>query len=114
MDYIHIDKLLFAGKHGVSLDERRLEQEFEVSIRLGFDTRKAGKSDRLSDTADYKQVKNIVADVIKGSSYYLVERLAEEIAERILKDRRIQLVEVSIKKTAVWDNGIPGVTILRP
>jgi hypothetical protein len=31
----------------------------------------------------------------------------------LLKDARIGEVQVTIKKTAVWDNGVPGVTITR-
>jgi 7,8-dihydroneopterin aldolase/epimerase/oxygenase len=113
MDYIHIDKLFFSGKHGVYAKERRVEQEFEISIRLSLDTSKAGKSDKLGDTVDYQRVKDIVEEAIKGGSRYLVEKLGEEIALRILEDKRIQTAEVTIKKTAVWDNGIPGVTIAR-
>src|SRR3989344_37499 len=113
MDYIHIDKLFFSGKHGVYAKERRVEQEFEISIRLSFDTAKAGKSDTLADTVDYQKVKNIVEGSIKGSSRYLIEKLADEIALSILEDKRIGFAEVTIKKTAVWDNGIPGVTIVR-
>ncbi len=113
MDYIHIDNLSFSGKHGVYANERRVEQEFIISLRLGFDTKGAGKSDDLSDTVDYQKVKDVVAEIIEGSSRYLIEKLAEEIATRILEDARVQSAEVTIKKTAVWDNGTPGVTILR-
>ncbi len=113
MDYVHIDSLSFSGKHGVYANERRVEQEFVVSLRLGVDAKEAGKSDDLSDTVDYQKVKDIVAEIIEGGSRFLIEKLAEEIAARILKDARVQSVEVTIKKTAVWDNGIPGVTISR-
>jgi len=113
MDYIHIDNLRFNGKHGVYDNERRGEQEFLVSLKIGFNTKKAGKSDNLNDTLDYQEAKNAVADVISGESHYLVERLAEDIAQAILEDTRIVSVEVTIKKTAVWDNGVPGVTIVR-
>lgn len=113
MDYLHIDNLLFRAKHGVSAKERRVEQEFAVSIKLGVDAKKAGKTDKLKDTIDYREVKNIIQEVIEGSSRYLVEKLSEEIAEKILKDRRIKTLELTIKKPEVWDNGVPGVTILR-
>jgi 7,8-dihydroneopterin aldolase/epimerase/oxygenase len=113
MDYIHIDKLFFSGKHGVYAKERRLEQEFEISLRLTFDTSVSAKSDKLKDTVDYQRVKNIVEKAITGGSRYLVEKLGEEIALQILEDKRIGRVEVTIKKTAVWDNGVPGVTIIR-
>lgn len=113
MDYIHIDNLSFAGKHGYYEHERKVEQEFLVSVRLGFDTTKAGDTDNLEDTLDYQWVKDIVRRTLEGGSRYLIEKLANEIATLIQEDSRILSVEVTIKKTAVWDNGVPGVTIRR-
>ncbi|HEY5383072.1 MAG TPA: hypothetical protein VIJ88_00755, partial [Candidatus Paceibacterota bacterium] len=57
--------------------------------------------------------KNIIETILKGSSRYLIETLAEDIAAKILEDKRIVSAEITIKKTAVWDNGIPGVTVVR-
>jgi 7,8-dihydroneopterin aldolase/epimerase/oxygenase len=113
MDYIHVDNLRFQGKHGHYERERRLEQEFEVSARLGLSTAPAAGSDKLADTIDYDEVKKEIQQVLEGSSRYLLERLAEDIARALLKDARIGEVQVTIKKTAVWDNGVPGVTITR-
>ena len=113
MDYIHITNLFFSGKHGVHDTERKVEQEFSIEVKLGFDTAKAGKSDKLADTVDYGDIKNKIQKVIRGSSRYLIETLAEDIAHEILEDKRIQSSEVTIKKTAVWDNGVPGVTVFR-
>lgn len=113
MDYITIDNLFFRGKHGVYAAERKVEQEFQISLRLGFDAAKSAASDNLADTVDYDEVKREVREVIEGGSRYLIESLAEDITARVFKDARIQSVEVSIQKTAVWDNGVPGVIIVR-
>lgn len=113
MDYIHITDLFFRGKHGAYAKERKVEQEFLIEVKLGFDTTKAATSDKLADTVDYGDVKNKIQEVIEGSSRYLIETLAEDIATKILEDTRIESAEIKIKKTAVWDNGVPGVTIVR-
>lgn len=113
MDYIHIDDLTFSGKHGHYPAERKVEQEFAISVRLAVDVAEASQSDKLAHTIDYSSVKKKIQDVIEGSSRYLIEKLAGDIAESILEDARIQEVEMTIKKTAVWDNGVPGVTIFR-
>lgn len=113
MDYIHIDKLVFRGKHGYFAQERRVEQEFALSIKLGVDTVKAGKSDKLADTINYSEVRDTIQSVIEGGSKFLIETLAEEIAQKILQDVRIQTVELTIQKPGVWHNGVPGVTIVR-
>ncbi len=84
-----------------------------MEVLLGVEAPKAGKTDKLRDAVDYQKVKDIIEEVIEGSSRYLVEKLAEEIAARVLKDKRIKTIELTIRKPEVWDNGIPGVTILR-
>ena len=113
MDYIHIDNLSFNGKHGVYAQERKLEQEFALSIKLGVDIGKAAESDAIEDTVNYSDVKAIAEQIITGKSSYLIEKLAVEIAEAILQDKRVHSAEVTIKKVAVWKNGIPGVTVFR-
>ncbi len=113
MDYVHIDNLFFKGKHGAYAAERKVEQEFEISVKLGVDAPDAGKTDKLKDAVDYQEVKNAIQEVIKGSSRYLIETLAEDIASQILTYPRVKTAEVTIRKTAVWDNGVPGVTIMR-
>jgi len=113
MDSIHIKNLRFNGKHGVYEKERHVEQEFLIDIVLFMDTKKAGQSDALSDTVDYQAIKDITAAVVEGESRYLIEKIADEIAVKILEDVRIQRVEVTIQKTAVWENGVPGVTVTR-
>lgn len=114
MDRIHIDGLTFSGKHGVFARERRVEQEFAVEVSFTFDTTKAGKSDKLKDTVDYGAIKECIRETIEGKSHYLIEKLADEIARKILTNKRVGEATVTIRKTAVWDNGIPGVTITRP
>ena len=113
MDYLHITNLFFRGKHGAYDAERKVEQEFSVEVELAFDVAKVGMSDKLANTVDYSDVRKKIRQVIEGTSRYLIETLAEDMARRILEDARIISVKVTIKKTAVWDNGIPGVTLLR-
>ncbi len=114
MDYIQIESLFFRGKHGFYPKERRVEQEFRISVSLCADLAKSGESDDLKDTVDYQKVKEIVRSTIEGGSRYLIEALAADIAKRILaQDDRVFSVEVRIQKTAVWKNGIPSVSITR-
>ena len=113
MDYIHISNLVFRGKHGYFAKERRVEQEFALSIKLGVDTAKAGASDKLADTINYMEVRDTIQSVIEDGSKFLIETLAEEIVQKVLEDKRIQTVELTIQKPEVWQNGVPGVTIVR-
>jgi dihydroneopterin aldolase len=113
MDYLTIDSLTVVGAHGHYDHERTREQEFLVSLRIGTHLKRAGQSDALVDTIDYDVLKRIVEETFARESRYLIESLAETIAERILRETHAVEATVTIQKTAVWDNGIPGVSITR-
>lgn len=113
MDYLTIDSLTVRGAHGHYDHERSREQEFSVSLTVGTHLLRAGQSDALKDTIDYDTLKSIVEETFASESRYLIESLAETIARRILARTPALEATVSIRKTAVWDNGVPGVTITR-
>ncbi len=113
MDTVFLNGLSIHGKHGVLPRERKVEQEFIIDITATIDTSTASISDNLADTVDYVLFRDIAEDVIQNESHYLIERVAARIASRILEDSRIQEVTVTIKKSAVLPNGVPGITIVR-
>lgn len=113
MDYVFIEGLRVAGKHGVIDSERKVEQEFEVSVKMEVDTARAAQSDKLKDALDYAPIKERIIEIIQNRSFYLIERLADTLCAEILKDARIRRVDLSIRKTAIWSNGVPGIAIVR-
>lgn len=113
MDTIFLHNLSILGKHGVGQEERNVEQEFLVDIEVDFDLAPAGASDNLSDTANYSDFASAAREVIENNSFYLIEKIAHLIAEKILLDARISRVRVSVRKPAVLPSGIPGISIER-
>lgn len=113
MDYVHIEGLRLAGTHGHYARERRGAQEFEVSIRVGMSTERAGKSDKLRDSLSYSTLKQVAEEVFAAAPRYLLETLAQDIADKLFKIKRAKEVTVTIKKLHIWKNGVPGVTITR-
>lgn len=113
MDYLTIENLSVRGMHGHYEHERRVEQEFVVSMKVGFDAHEAGKSDKLDDTIDYDQLRMITEEVFKGEPHYLLESLAQVIADRILSETPAREITISIQKPEVWPNGVPGAVITR-
>lgn len=114
MNTIFIKNLIFSGIHGVKHREKQNKQNFEIDLTLvigNIDT--AVKTDRLADAVDYIYIKDIVRDVIEGESKNLIESLAESMAKKILQDRRILKVTITITKHEVWGNGRPGIMIER-
>jgi dihydroneopterin aldolase len=98
MDRILLEGMSFQGRHGVRPAERERPQEFRVDIEIDCDLSEPGKSDRIEDTVDYRQVRSIAREVIEGESQKLLERLAALIADRVLQMRRVAGVSVRISK----------------
>lgn len=98
MDKIHIRDLLVRCIVGIYPDERREKQDVIVNIVLHADLRKAGESDDIDDTVNYKTIKKEVLAMVQQSEYFLLEKLAEQIAGIALKDSKVQRVDVSIDK----------------
>lgn len=113
MDYLTINDLRVSGAHGHYDHERVKEQDFLVSLTVGAHLLRAGQSDALIDTIDYDVLKRIVLETFARESRYLVESLAETIAERILTETSALEVSISIQKTQVWESGVPGICITR-
>lgn len=113
MDKIYIRNLSVRGKHGVPDAEREVEQEFLLDISIDFDTRAAAASDELKDTVDYSHFRNAAKEVVEGSSFKLLEKLADAVAQKVLEDARIAEVSISIRKTEMYNDCTPGVTISR-
>ena len=88
----------FQGRHGVRPEERKRLQEFKVDIEVDCDLSEPGKTDRVEDTVDYRQLRAIARDVIEGESNKLMESLATRIAERVLQLARVAGVSVRIAK----------------
>ena len=114
MDTVFIEHLRLKGKHGVYDWEWQKDQEFEFDIAAQVDIAKAAASDKLEDTVCWTYLYKIAKEVIDGPTIYLIERIAEEVAQRILAhEPRIASVSVTIRKNEILDEGIPGVTITR-
>lgn len=113
MDYVTLEQFKIQSIHGHFEHERNIEQEFEVSLKVGCEIPQAGKSDALADTLDFDFLRKSVEEVFASKKYYLVEALAEDIASRILENSRAKEITVSIKKNAVWPDAIPGIIIMR-
>jgi len=98
LDQIHIRDLLLRCVLGVYDEERREKQDVNINITLWADLRKACQSDCIDDTVDYKAIKKRVIAMVEESSCFLVERLAERIAEICLENPRVARVNVAVEK----------------
>jgi len=97
-DKIYIRDLTVHCIIGINPHERVEEQEVRINIVMECDLTRACHSDAIEDTVNYKSLKDELVTFVKGSQFFLIERLAEEIATRCLARDRVSRVVVSVDK----------------
>ena len=97
-DRIQIEDLLTRTIIGVNEEERCNRQDVLINITLHTDTRAAGASDEIEDAVNYRTIAKRVIKLVEDSSFYLVEKMAAEIAAICLEDPRVEAVDVRVDK----------------
>ncbi len=97
-DAIELRGVRARGFHGVLPAERAEGQDFVVDATLWFDTRRAAARDDVAETVDYAEVASSIAAEVTGEPVDLIETLAARIAARLLRDPRLDAVEVVVHK----------------
>jgi FolB domain-containing protein len=114
-----LDRILVIGLKlncviGLNEWERLVQQEVVIDITIHADTRRAGASDNVADTVNYRTVSKKVIEHVTGSQYKLVEALAENVARLCLSEAGVRRVEVSVRKPrAIRHADSVGVVITR-
>jgi dihydroneopterin aldolase len=86
---------------GVTEEERAAPQRLLVTVDMTFDFSSAAVSDRIERTINYQTV---VEDLLKfgeGRSWKLLEKVVDNIAERVLTEYKPQGVLVEVKKFSI-------------
>ena len=83
---------------GVHPYEREHEQEIRMQLFLWTDIAKASRSDNLEDALDYSRIYNEVVKRVEHSKFYLIERLAYEVATICLQPPLTLKAKVVIEK----------------
>jgi FolB domain-containing protein len=86
---------------GVTDQERARPQRLLLTVELDFDFTSAALSDRIEATLDYNEIVQDLLAYGEGRSWKLLEKLAANIADRILSRCRPEAVAVEVKKFAI-------------
>lgn len=98
MDIIEIDNLRLRTQIGFSAHEIGDLQDVLISLRLGTNQLLAGESDSPDDAYNYKTVTKAIIRHVENAKYFLVEKLAEEIARLCIVDHHAPYVQVQVHK----------------
>lgn len=114
MDIIFLRGLQIETIVGIFDWERVTRRPVVLDLEMSTDNRKAAASDSIEDALDYAEVSRRVISFVEGSSFFLVETLAERICEIILQEFNVSWVRLSLnKKGAIQGASDVGVIIER-
>lgn len=114
-----MDKIMIRGIRatciiGINGWERKTRQKVLIDVDLFGDWRKAARTDDIGDAVDYRDVTKTIVTFVARSKLYLLERLAQRIADLCLERRGVRSVTVRLfKPRALSDAETVGVEITR-
>lgn len=100
MDSIEVNGIRAYGYTGLLPEERTLGQWFEVDLTIWLDLEPSAKNDDIDKTVDYRQAITMIQHIIRTAKFALVEKLADVIAEDVLKINLVHKVRVRLSKPA--------------
>lgn len=98
MDQILIKELSARGIIGINPDERAKAQEILISITLFADTSKAGESDDVEDSVNYRTISKRALAIAETAQRLTVEALAADLAKMCLEEPRVEKVRIRVEK----------------
>ena len=96
-DKIHIKDLLLRTIIGINDEERRNKQDVLINITLHAD-HSAAASDVIDDVVNYRTLTKQTIKLVEDSDFFLVEKMALEIAGICLADPRVERAIVTVEK----------------
>lgn len=112
-DQIHIKDLLLRTIIGINDDERTNKQDVIINLTLYTDISPAA-SDDITDTVDYRTITKQTIALVENSQFFLVEKMALEIAQICLRNPKVERAVVTVEKPgAVRFTRSVGVTVDR-
>lgn len=98
MDIIFLRGLQIETIIGIYDWERETKQAIILDLEMACDIRKAAQSDAIEDALDYKAVSKRVIDFVENSRFFLVETMAEQLAQLIREEFGVPWIRLTLNK----------------
>ena len=86
---------------GIEREEREVRQKISLDVELSLSLEETAQKDDLEKTVDYEKVYNLLKERIEAKKYHLLEALAQDLAQEILRDFPVDEVLIRAKKPQV-------------
>ncbi len=98
MDLVLIEGLEVRTVIGIYDWEREIRQTVRLDLEMAWDISKAGRTDNIEDTLDYKAVSKSLIDFVEASEFGLIEALAEACARIVMDDFKVPWLRLKMSK----------------
>ena len=98
MDKIFIQELELFALIGAYTQERSKKQKIILDLELGINAKDASLHDSLAKTVDYDHLVKQVEICTSTTEFFLIETLAEHIAQYILKKFNVHWLRLCLTK----------------
>lgn len=114
MDIIFLRGLQIETIIGIYDWERETKQTVIIDLDMACDITRAAQTESIDDALDYKAVSKRVIEFIETSEFFLVETMAERLAQLIRSEFGVPWLRVTLnKKGAIRGASDVGVIIER-
>lgn len=111
-DRVFVEGIKFHGFHGLTRLERQVGVRLSVDVILEKSLESSSRSDRISDTIDYRKVHARVLEVGRGPSHKLLESFAATVLDALLAEFEVDSVTIRARKeTPVLDGIVDAVGV---
>ena len=98
MDLVLIEGLEVRTVIGIYDWEREIRQTVRLDLEMAWDISKAGKTDNIEDTLDYKSVSKRLINFVEASEFGLIESLAEHCAAIVRNEFHVPWLRLKMSK----------------
>ena len=98
MDIVYITGLEFDAVIGVYDWERNIRQTLVLDLEMASDIRRGAATDAIQDALDYAAISEAVGALVSGSSYQLIESVAEAVAARVMTEFSVPWLRLRVSK----------------
>jgi dihydroneopterin aldolase len=114
VDIVYIKELEVETVIGIFDWERKIKQTVSLDLEMKTDVAAAAKTDHIDQALDYKTIAKRLIAFIEASEFQLIETMAEQIAEIVLKEFSVPWLRLRLSKPgAVRGSKDVGVIIER-
>ncbi len=97
-DKILIRDLLLRCIIGVNDYERKEKQDVVINLVIWADITGAEETDDIKKTLNYREVNKEIIQLVESSQFFLIETLAERIAQTCLRYEKVKKAKVTVEK----------------